>query len=535
VSALAGTGALARLAVRRDRFRLPVWVLLAVGVVAGTASSIRSLYPTPDSRARYAVGKSAASAVLGGPGYGLGNQGGIVVNESAATVLILVALVSIMLVVRHTRREEETGRAELVGAGAVGWHARLASALLVAAAVAGLVGAGMVAVLVGSGLPVAGSVAFGLAVAGTGAFFAAVAGVTAQVAAHARGANGSAVAVFGLAFLLRAVGDASAVGGHPLRYLSWLSPLGWAQQVRAYDGERWWVLGLLAGAALGVAGGAAALSGRRDLGAGLVPDRPGPGAAAARLAGPGALAWRLQRAGLAGWVAGIVVGAAVFGAIARDIGAMAARDASAARALEKLGGAGGPVDSYLAWVLGLAGLAAAGYGVAAVLRARSEETAGRAELVLATSVTRIRWLAGHVVCAAAGTVAVLGAAGAALGLAHGLRSGAVSTEVPRLVVAALVQAPAVAVLAAVAVALVGLAPRATVAAWGYLVAAALVGQLGGVLRLPGWVVGLSPFRHLPKVPAEHVTAGWPLWLAGLAVCVAAAGLLGFRRRDVPAG
>ena len=29
-----------------------------------------------------------------------------------------------------------------------------------------------------------------------------------------------------------------------------------------------------------------------------------------------------------------------------------------------------------------------------------------------------------------------------------------------------------------------------------------LGQLGESLRLPAWVVGLSPYHHVPKYPAE---------------------------------
>lgn len=42
---MTGTPALVRLALRRDRLLLPVWILLIVGAVAGTASAIAELYP----------------------------------------------------------------------------------------------------------------------------------------------------------------------------------------------------------------------------------------------------------------------------------------------------------------------------------------------------------------------------------------------------------------------------------------------------------------------------------------------------------
>lgn len=182
MTALAGTRALAGLALRRDRIILLAWVLLAAGVVASTASSIRGLYTTLAERQQYAatVGANPASAVLGGPGFGLPNLGGIIVAEMGSVLLALIALAGILLVVRYTRTEEETGRAELLGSAAVGRQACLAAALLVVGGVELLMGIATSALLIGYGLPVAGSVALGLAVTGAGWVFAGVAAVAAQ-------------------------------------------------------------------------------------------------------------------------------------------------------------------------------------------------------------------------------------------------------------------------------------------------------------------------------------------------------------------
>src|SRR5215472_19187985 len=110
MTALAGTRALAALALRRDRIRLLAWVLLAAAVVAGTVSSLKGLYVTLAERQQYAegVGANPASAVLGGPGFGLPTFGGITVAEMGSTLLTLVVLPSILLVVRYTRTEEES-------------------------------------------------------------------------------------------------------------------------------------------------------------------------------------------------------------------------------------------------------------------------------------------------------------------------------------------------------------------------------------------------------------------------------------------
>lgn len=533
---LVGIRTLAGLALRRDRIKLLLWVLLAAGLVAGTASSIKGLYATLAERQQYAVtiGANPASAVLGGPGFGLSTLGGITVAEVGSTLLALVALPSILLVVRYTRTEEQTGRAELVGSAVVGRHARLAAALLVVGGANLMIAAATIAVLIGYGLPVAGSLAFGLAVAGTGLVFAGVAAAVAQITENGRTASGSAAAVFGLAFILRAVGDASAAaqGGGVLKSLSWLSPIGWAQQVRAYDAERWWVLGLQLAAFIALVGAGAALSVRRDVGAGLVPARLGRSEAAPSLASTWALAWRLQRGTLIGWTVGVAVGAGVFGAIAHDIEGMVATNSDAARVFAELGGSRVLVDSYLAWVLSLTGIAAAAYAVGAVLRLRLEETDLRAEPVLATPVTRWQWAASHLVGAVVGIVTLLLTAGLVVGLVHGLRGGDVDHELPRVLTGALVQVPAVLVVAGVAIALFGLAPRGCATAWLVVVAALLISQLGGILRLNRWVTDLSPFAHVPKVPGHEVTAAPLIWLTAVATLLAVAGLTRFRLRDL---
>ncbi len=145
MSALRGTGSLVRLALRRDRIRLSVWVIALVGVTAGSAKAVASTYDTPAEVASYArnFGDSPATVAVSGPPYGLDQIGGIVVYETSVLVLIGVALLAAFTVVRHTRAEEEVGRTELVASAAVGRHAGTAAALVVALAASLLVGLGV--------------------------------------------------------------------------------------------------------------------------------------------------------------------------------------------------------------------------------------------------------------------------------------------------------------------------------------------------------------------------------------------------------
>jgi ABC-2 type transport system permease protein len=523
---MTGWAPLLRLALRRDRIVLPAWIYGIVLTVVSTASSYDRLYPTEADRAQVAASASTgALRAITGPAFDLTTVGGLTAWRIAGTGAVLAALMSLLLVVRHTRAEEEAGRTELVGAAAVGRYAVPVAGFLVAVvanlSIALLCTAGLAVV----GLPLAGSVALSLAIASAGLVFAAVALVTAQVASVARAASGAAGALLGLAYLLRAIGDSAAP------WLSWLSPVGWAQQVRAFAGERWWVFALPLALVAGLLGAVAVLLPQRDAGAGLRAQRPGPPVADPRLAGPLALAWRLQRGTLLGWTAGYVLVGATVGAVASDVSDLLGNGQQATDLIHKLGGGSDPVSTYLSLIVGLLGLVAAAYAVQAVLRARTEETAQRAEPVLAAGTDRLRWGGAHVLIAALGSAWLLAVAGAALGLVHGLRTGDLG-QVGVLLGATLAQVPAVWVLGALAVALAGAVPRLIAAAWAVLAGCLLLGQIGQLLSLPDWLLDVSPFRHAGSAPVTDPAALPLLVLVLVAVALTAVGAAGLRARDL---
>jgi ABC-2 type transport system permease protein len=534
VSQLTGTGRLLRLAMRRDRVVGTVWVLGLFLFAFTQAASIVSLYPTQadlDRLARTASGIGANPAVvaLQGPAYDASTYGGATAWQVVTPGVFLIGLMSLLLMTRHTRQEEETGRAELVSAGVVGRYAWLAASLLLVLGVNLVLAVLSVLGYVAVGLPVGGSVALAVGCGLNGLVFAGVAAVTAQLTEYARPANGMAFAALGAAFLLRAVGDTAS----GLSWLAWLSPIGWAERFQPFAGERWAVLLLPVALLLVLGVVVVALRDRRDLGAGVLATRLGPATAPAWLRSPLALAWRLQRGALLGWAVGAAVAGLSFGVLAQDMAQFAAEDPETAEMLASLGGAGSITDIYLAAVLSWIGLLAAGYAVQATLRLRSEEAELRAEPVLATTASRVGWAGSHLLVAAAGAAVVLTAGGLVAGLTHGLRAGDVGGELPRVLGAALVQLPAVWVMAAVGAALFGLAPRLVVgASWAVLGVVLAITMFGEALQLSRWLLDLSPFAHLPRLPAAAFVATPLLWLLAVAAVLAAAGLAAFRRRDL---
>lgn len=527
---LVGTGTLLRFTLRRDRRGLATWVLALGGLAVYTASALRTVYPTAhDRQARAAVMGNPAAVLLSGPGYGRDNYtlGAMIANELALTVTLAAAVMSIRLVVRHTRAEEELGRADLVRAGVVGRRAPLTAALSVVALANAAVAVVVAAGLVGSGLAAVDAIALAAGIALTGMVFGAVAAVTAQLSQYTRAASGAAFAVLAIAAADRGIGDAVRPGGSPL---SWFSPIAWAQQTRAFVDLRWWplLLSVVLIAVLIALG--YRLVGVRDLGAGLLQPRPGPANASGLLRGPFGLSVRLQRGAIAGWASALLLLGVVFGSLTDQVTSMVADNAKLASLLDRAAGAS-VADSFAASTALYLALGVAGFAVGSVLRLRGEETAGRAEVLLAHALDRRRFAGGGLAVTVAGSILLLVAAGLGTGLAAAVVSGEPG-RIAGLLGALLVPLPAVLVVAGAVAALVGVAPCHTSLAWGVLGWAVFAGYFGTLLNLPTWALRLSPFGWLPTVPAERLDV---VPLAGLTLLAAAlftVALAGFRRRDI---
>jgi len=535
MNALTGTTHLIRLALRRDRFVLTFWVLaLAVFLTATTHMSVSGL-PTQDDVV------AETQFMAGNPGMRLlglsagASVGAYAMTRSYLTLAILAAVMSTLAVVRHTRRNEETGSDELLRAGVVGPCASLAAAVTVTLAANVALAPLLALAMIVNGQPAAGSFAAGAAIAGVGIAFTGIAAVTSQVATTARGASGLAMAVLAAAFAVSGVGnmlgyvDASGVVAHSA-WPGWLSPIGWGYQMRPFGGDHWWLLGLFvafAAALVATAGGYAA---RRDHGAGALAQRSGRAAASPRLRGPFGLAWRLQRPVFLAWLVGLTGFGLVFGSVAESATTM---EGTMRDWYEQMAGTSRLFDAFATSMVEMAGMAAAIYAVQVLLRMREEEARGRLEPVLAAAVGRPRWAAAYVLTAALGAVVLLVAFAVAMALTAGAALGDTPGLLGELTGAALAQLPAVLVIAAAVVAAFALLPRrAVVVSWLMLGASVLLSPVFGLsLGLPDRVLDLSPFAHL-KAPAAEVGTVAIVALLAVAAGLTATGLAMFRRRDL---
>ena len=387
-----------------------------------------------------------------------------------------------------------------------------------------LLGVAVAAAMIGLGQPAAGSLALGASLTGVGLVFAGLAACAAQIGETTSAMYGMVGAAIGGAYLLRAAGD---VGDGTL---SWLSPIGWGQSMRPFAGERWWPLALSLAAAAALVATAFALRARRDEGAGLVAARPGPATARRRLTSPLGLALRLQRGLLLGWSAGLFVSGLSIGLTGRDAKSLVGDNDQLGTIL---GSARGDiVDQYFAVSMLTMALIGAGFGVQAALRMRAEETAGHLESLLATALSR-RALDGGLRRRRDGR---LGArAGGERARRRPRRRDQQRRRRPAAAAARRRARPGPRRVGRRRGGGRALRARRRARSWppgACSAPASLLTVLGPLLGLPDWALDVSPFKHVPQLPAADFSAAPLVWLTAVAAALTALGMLAFRRRDL---
>ncbi|MGA8046742.1 MAG: ABC transporter permease [Dermatophilaceae bacterium] len=526
-AALTGTVPLLRSTVRHDGRRLAPWIVLPTALSASSVLVYPWVFPTAQDRAALAGAVSAnpALGLIFGPAHDLSTVDGFTTWRSLALGGFLAGLGAIFTVIRPTRGQEDSGQAELLASGVLGRGSRLMTALAVSYLGSLLVGvlAALVTILFGGDQH--SSVLVAATFTATGWMFGSLAAVTAQLGADARTASSIAVGSLGVMFLLR--GFTYSIDAPT--WTTWVNPLGWMTETRPATGNHWWPLLLAAALAASLVAVAFTLQSRRDFGQGAITPRPGPARGTVR--DPLRLALRLNRGSFATWAVAFVALGFVFGYFTTSIKDILASDSAVQQVLAA--GAARPeelISAFVVTILTLVGILAAVPGVQAILKVRSEELEDRVEPVIATAVARVRYYLAHVGTAfSASALSVLLAGTITAAIASRADIG---VEFADGILQAVVTVPAVWTVVAVSVAVVGARPAVSLAAWlGVLVSFGLT-LLGPSFGLDDWVLGISPFFHVPNVGAADPLWAGLIWVTLVTLLLLAVGLAGFRRRDL---
>ena len=478
-----GVGSLVRLAVRRDRVRLSVWIAILTLMMVYAPNAVKLAYPEePQRLARVNLLKTPAGTMLGGPMFGIKETdlGVMMANELMLTLIVATSILSILTVIRHTRAEEESGAAELMLSSVVGRYARTSAALILVGGVNAVLAVTMTLAMTATGFDVVDTAGMCLGITGVAMVFGAVAAVTAQLWRQARTATGAAMATLALAALIRGIGDVINTSGSAL---SWFSPIAWAQQMRAFVDLRWWPFALLVALAIGLMVLAAVLENNRQYDDGNIPST-GERPSARPIKSVFGLHLTLQRGQTIGWTTGLFLGGLAFGSMTKSLMDAAKSNPLIARVLAAQGN-----DGVYTTMTQFLAAAATAYVVGSVLRVLSDEESGLGEPVLAAAVSRWRWLLTAVASALVGSGVLMFFAGLGNGLGTAITIGEPATIV-RLTLAGLAYVPAMAVVAAIAA--LAVAVRRSWIGWLAVTFVVMSLYLGALLRLPRRLIDLSP-------------------------------------------
>jgi ABC-2 type transport system permease protein len=525
---MTGTGRLFRALLKYDGRLLAPWIVIVTFIAASTPVIFGWLFSSPQDKMVLAtsIGSNPALTLIFGTAGDLTTTDGFTVWRGLTLGGFLTALGVVLAVTRATRAQEDSGQAELLASGVLGRGARLLAPVLLVALASLAIGvvAGVVTGLCGAGWGT--SLLMGATFTAAGWMFGAWAAVSAQLASDSHTANNLGIGVLAALFLARGALDALDAPA----WTSWVNPLGWLSETRAGQSDaRWWPLLFAVVLALVLCVVAFRLHGSRDFGQGVVATRPGPDHG--KIRGPWALTWRLHRRVIAVWLVMFVVLGVVFGYMSDSVEDLLGGGGGFAEVFT--GGATDPAlmtRSFLTMMLSLAGIIASVPGVQIMNRLRTEEEEFRVEPLLATPLTRARMF-----LAAVGTALILTAmliliAGSVVGLF--VVNGDSGVTFGETLLQALVTVPAIWAVIGVSAFVIGVRPQVSIAAWVGVVASFGLTLLGPTFKLPGWVLGISPFHHIPTIGADSATWTGLTVVGVVALVLLGAGLVGYRRRDI---
>lgn len=526
---MAKTAHLSRFIIRLDRFRISLWLIGLSFFTIIVPIAFRDLYGSQLERQGMAetMANPAMTAMVGPADLTNYTIGAMTAHQMLLMTAAIVGLMSILLVTRHTRADEEDGRIEMIRSLPAGRLSYLNASLLVISgtcvALALITGFGLYALGIDS-MNLEGSLLYGVALGGTGLFFAGVTALFAQLSESSRGTIGLSVAALLVAYLFRAITDVSNEA------LSWLSPLGWVTKTEPYTANNWGPILLMLVVSFLLFICANYLNSIRDLERGFLPSKPGRRYGSQFLLNPIGLALRLQRTGTIAWGIGLYVLGISYGSVLGDMESFFEGNDLMEQMLQPAEGVS-LTEQFIPMLLIVLTLLATIPPVMAMNKMRGEEKKDRLEHLLGRAVSRTQLMGGYLTIAVVNgfvmislTALGLWSAGTAVmeeGLDFGMIYGA-----------AMAYYPAMLVMIGIAVFFIGCLPKLTHLIWIYIFYSFIVLYLGGLFQFDDWIGQLSPFGHISKVPIEDVSFMTLIILTVIAVGLMISGFVGYNKRDI---
>ncbi|WP_067841608.1 ABC transporter permease [Amphibacillus sediminis] len=525
----AQTGRLFRFLLKKEWLKLTIWLIGSLFFVFIGVFAFTEVYGDAAERQAMAIAMSnPAMEALFGRAIGLDNYtvGAMYSHTMTVMALSLFALLSILLVVRNTRAEEEDGILEMLRALPTGRLSHTISALLYLVLTNVLITVLSTALIFSIGDPsmtFEGALLTGMIYGTAGLFFGAVALLMAQLSSNGRGAMMLSFGILGVSYMLRIIGDSGT------EVLSWISPLGLLYGTEPFVNNYWWPVLVALGITALIVILALYLQHRRDIGAGLLPEKAGKRHASALLKTTIGFALRLLKTPLIVWLIALLMLGVSYGSVINDVEGMLANNEIIEQIIMS-----NPdlniVDQFISMIIGVLSIAATIPALQALLRLKGEEKKNRTEKIITGNRSRIKilgvFLGISLVTSIVMQLAQLVAfGGAMLAMDADLSFGS-------LFESGIAYLPAMWVMIGGAVVLIGWLPKFTGLIWAYLGFAFTVLYFADLFDMPEWLTGISPYYHIPEIPTDEWSWTVTLLSTGLAIVLAIVGLIGYQRRDI---
>lgn len=524
---------------RRDWLQILLWVVGTAALAAAAVVGVHSSFPTDTDRHNLLLTVFANPVILLFRGLPSG------VDEAAFALFLIfpflamnAAFMSSFLAVRHTRADEETGRSELLAVAGAGRVTPLLATFIHGVGANLLLALAIAVVYLSLGFDAAGSWISGLGAGAVGLAFVGIGLIAGQLMPTPRAANSVGVWVLLLSYLVAGIGNAAGtpdLSTMSMRssWLVWLSPFGWGEQSRPFADNTIWPLLIAAGFGVLLTAVSVLVQSSRDLGDSLVPERQGRASARHWLRSPVALVWRLNRGAVFGWAIGGVLTGALSTSLASVLNQAVDQNPQIAEILQRMSAQANLEQATVVIFFTMMGVLAAAAAVQVMTKARQEEAHGRVELVLTSTTSRVRWLAGWLVVSFIAATATI--AGAVLGAALGVAKQAdpdwsLMGDVAVVAAGQLVAASVFGVLALLVFVLV---PRLTVAlGWVLVFVGMTLGLFGPLFQFPQWLIDLAPISAVATVSGDAVDLKSTVWFAVFVVVAGMLSLALMRRREL---
>ncbi|MBY7142693.1 tetronasin resistance protein [Virgibacillus sp. NKC19-3] len=444
---------------------------------------------------------------------------------------LFAMIMSVLHVVGHTRKEEDLGLTELVRSFQIGRQANSLAAMAEVIVINGLLAlfiSGLLQIFGGDTISVQGSILFGTSVGIAGVIGAAIGLVMAQMMPASSSATGSALGLVGLLYIIRAGTDVSNVD------FSMFNPLSWTYLTYPFTDNNWMpiIFALLFSAVMVII--AFALEGRRDMGAGYLPEREGREHAKRSLLSVRGLFIQLNKGITISWLIGFIVMGAAYGSIYGDMQTFLESNEMMRQMFAQSGVSieASFTGTIMMVMMGLVSI----LPIVIVNKLFAEESRLHLSQLYATKVTRgqFYWttIGLAIVAALIGTLLAAGGLG---GTALSVMGDEGTMDIADFLAAGYNFLPSVLFFTGLAALALGWAPKLGKVVYAYLGYSFILNYFGGILDLPEWFSKTAIQSWIPQMPIESFDAPVFITIMVISIAFMIIGYLGYHRRDMIEG